>query len=168
MNVSCFRYFFPGFFIFCLGVSSIDAAAAVVSPIGLWKGADAVFEMFESDGVLCAKVVALSEPMTAEGKVKTDIHNPDPSKRNAPIVGLVFMSGLTKKGDGHWESGTVYDPKCGKSYSCLMELQEPDKIRVRGFIGSAVFGRTYVWTRVETAPKPKGQEKIARGLNAGN
>ena len=47
-----------------LAVSATHAA----SPIGLWKGEDATFEMFESDGKLSAKIVALSEPTTVEGK----------------------------------------------------------------------------------------------------
>jgi Uncharacterized protein conserved in bacteria (DUF2147) len=38
----------------------------------------------------------------------TDIYNPDPKKRRCPIIGLVFISGLTKKSDARWETGTVY------------------------------------------------------------
>jgi uncharacterized protein (DUF2147 family) len=117
------------------------------SPIGFWKGQDATFEMFESGGKLSARIVALSEPKTAEGKEKTDIYNPDPKKRNHPIIGLVFISGFTKKSDTRWENGTVYDPKSGKTYSCFMELQGPDKIKVRGYIGTALMGRNYIWTR---------------------
>ncbi len=103
--------------------------------------------MFESEGKLSARIVALNEPKTAEGKEKTDIYNPDPKKRSHPIVGLVFISGFTKKSDTRWEDGTVYDPKSGKTYSCLMDLQGPDKIKVRGYIGIALMGRNYIWTR---------------------
>jgi uncharacterized protein (DUF2147 family) len=117
------------------------------SPIGFWKGQDATFEMFESGGKLSARIVALSEPKTAEGKEKTDIYNPDPKKRNHPIIGLVFISGFTKKSDTRWENGTVYDPRSGKTYSCFMELQGPDKIKVRGYIGTALMGRNYIWNR---------------------
>ena len=117
------------------------------SPIGFWKGEDATFEMFESEGKLSARIVALSEPRTSEGKEKTDIYNPDPKKRNHPIIGLVFISGFTKTSDTRWENGTVYDPKSSRTYSCLMDLQGPDKIKVRGYIGIAVMGRNYIWTR---------------------
>ena len=117
------------------------------SPIGLWKGQDATFEMFESEGKLNARIVALSEPKTSEGKEKTDIYNPDPKKRSHPIIGLVFISGFTKKSDTRWENGTVYDPKSGRTYSCFMELQGPNKIKVRGYIGIALMGRNYFWTR---------------------
>jgi uncharacterized protein (DUF2147 family) len=130
-----------------LGATAVRATVAA-SPIGFWKGADATFEMFESEGKLSAKIVALRDPKTSEGKEKTDIHNPDPTKRKHPIIGLVFISGFAKTSDTRWENGMVYDPKTGKTYSCLMDLQGPDTIKVRGFVGIALFGRDYIWTRV--------------------
>jgi uncharacterized protein (DUF2147 family) len=117
------------------------------SPIGFWKGGDGTFEMFETEGKLSARIVALSEPKTAEGKEKTDIYNPDPSKRSYPIIGLVFISGFMKTSDTRWENGTVYDPKSGRTYSCIMDLQGPDKIKLRGFLGIALMGRNYFWAR---------------------
>ena len=67
--------------------------------------------MFESEGKLSARIVALSEPKTAEGKEKTDIYNPDPKKRNHPIIGLVFISGFTKKSDTRRENGDGLRPE---------------------------------------------------------
>jgi uncharacterized protein (DUF2147 family) len=122
-------------------------AADIASVLGFWKNEDATFEIFEDQGKLSARIVALREPRTAEGKEKTDIHNPDPSKRERPIVGLVFMSGFTKKSDSRWENGTVYDPKSGNTYASYLELDGPDKIKCRGFIGISLIGRTDVWTR---------------------
>ena len=128
------------------GATAVHATDSA-SPIGFWKGQDGTFEMFESEGKLSARIVALNEPKTAQGNEKTDIYNPDPKKRSHPIIGLVFISGFTKKSDTRWENGTVYDPKSGRTYSCFMELQGPDKIKVRGFIGIALMGRNYIWTR---------------------
>ena len=128
-------------------LATISSATGASSPIGLWKNEDATFEIFENDGKLGARVVALREPTTPEGKEKTDIHNPDPSKRDRPILGLVFMSGFVKRSDVRWENGTIYDPKSGNTYSCFMELDGPDKIKVRGFIGISLIGRTDIWTR---------------------
>jgi uncharacterized protein (DUF2147 family) len=129
-----------------LGAAAVHATDAA-SPIGLWKGEDATFEMCESEVKLSAKIVALSEPKTSEGKEKTDIHNPDPTKRNHPIIGLVFISGFVKKSGTRWEDGTIYDPKSGTTYSCSMDLQGPDQIKVRGFVGVVLLGRNYIWTR---------------------
>jgi len=124
-------------------------AAETALPIGLWKNEDATFEIFENDGKLSARIVALKEPKTAEGKEKTDIHNPDRSKRNRPIIGLVFMSGFNRKSDTRWENGAIYDPKSGNTYSCFMELDGPNRIEVHGYIGISLIGRTDVWTRAQ-------------------
>jgi uncharacterized protein (DUF2147 family) len=124
-------------------------AAETTSPTGLWKNEDGTFEIFENGGKLSARIVALREPKTPEGKEKTDIHNPDRSKRDRPIIGLVFMSGFSRKSDTRWDNGTIYDPKSGSTYSCFMEFDGPDRIKVRGFIGISLIGRTDVWTRAQ-------------------
>jgi uncharacterized protein (DUF2147 family) len=126
-----------------LAVTDSSSNAAV----GLWKNEDATFEIFENEGKLAAKIVALREPLAPDGKGKTDIHNPDSSKHGRPIVGIVFMRGFTAAGPGKWEHGTIYDPKSGNTYSCSMELDGSDKIKVRGFIGVSLIGRTDIWTR---------------------
>jgi uncharacterized protein (DUF2147 family) len=99
--------------LFCCRTTS--ARAENVSPLGFWENEDATFQIFESAGKLCAKIVALKVPKTPEGKEKTDIHNPDPARRGTPIIGLVFMSGFAKKSDTRWEGGTIYDPKSGNT-----------------------------------------------------
>jgi uncharacterized protein (DUF2147 family) len=126
----------------------LAVSSDAVSPVGIWKNDDATFEIFEDQGKLSGKIVALREPRTPEGKEKTDIHNPDAAKRERPIIGLVFLSGFTQKSQTRWENGTIYDPKSGNTYSCSMELDGPEKINMRGFIGISLIGRTDVWTRV--------------------
>lgn len=127
----------------------LSHAADAPSPVGLWKNEDGTFEIFESEGKLSGKIFSMPEPRTPEGKEKTDIHNPDPSKRERKIIGLVFMSGFTRKSDTRWENGTIYDPKSGNTYSCVMELKGPEKIKLRGFIGIPLIGRTEVWMRAQ-------------------
>jgi len=131
-----------------------SGAADTASPVGFWKNDDATFEIFENQGTLSGKVVALREPRTPEGKDKTDIRNPDPSKRDRLIIGLVFMSGFTRKSEIRWENGTIYDPKSGNTYSCTMELDGPEKLDLRGFIGISLIGRSQVWTRLRGDERP--------------
>jgi uncharacterized protein (DUF2147 family) len=133
-----------------LGVLSTVRAADITSPVGLWKNEDATFEIFEDQGKLSGKIVSMREPQTADGKEKTDIHNPDASKRGRPIIGLEFMSGFTKKTDSRWVDGKIYDPKTGNTYSSLLELDGADAIKVRGYIGISLIGRTAVWTRAHS------------------
>jgi uncharacterized protein (DUF2147 family) len=123
------------------------AAAEASSAIGLWQDADATFEIYDEQGTLSGKIVSLREERTAEGMTKTDIHNPDPSKRTRSIVGLIVMAGFVKKSDTHWENGTIYDPRNGSTYSCTLDLDGPNRIKVRGFVGISLLGRTETWTR---------------------
>jgi uncharacterized protein (DUF2147 family) len=134
-----------------LCVLSDVRAADIPSPVGLWKNEDATFEIFEDQGKLSGKIVSMREPQTADGKEKTDIHNPDASKRGRPIIGLEFMSGFTKKTNSRWEDGKIYDPKTGNTYSSLLELDGAGAIKVRGYIGISLIGRTAVWTRAQSA-----------------
>jgi uncharacterized protein (DUF2147 family) len=124
------------------------AATSDKSVIGRWKNQDATFEIYDAGGKLSAKIVSLREPKSPEGKDKTDIHNPDPSKRDRPVIGLVFMSGFVPAGPGKWDHGTIYDPKSGNTYSCNMELDNSDQLKVRGYVAISLIGRTDVWTRV--------------------
>jgi len=123
------------------------AAGESASATGLWQDADATFEIYDEHGTLSARIVSVKEETGPQGMTKRDIHNPDPSKRSRPIIGLVIMSGFVKKSDLHWENGTIYDPRNGSTYSCTLDLDGPDRIKVRGFIGISLLGRTEIWTR---------------------
>lgn len=93
------------------------------------------------------RVVWLREPLDEEtGKPKVDKNNPDPKRRNTPILGYLLMQGF-KFEDGEWTGGTIYDPENGKSYSCKIKLKDAKTLDVRGFIGISLIGRTDTWTR---------------------
>ena len=118
-------------------------------PVGLWKTEDAQIEIFEEDGKLSGKIAALNKEYTSDGVEKTDISNPDPAKRSRPLLGLVFMSGFTPEGSGRWDHGTVYDPKTGHTYASFLEYDGGDTVKLRGYIGISLIGRTAVWTKVK-------------------
>ena len=120
-----------------------------IVPVGLWKTEDAQIEIFEVDGKLNAKIAALDKQYTTDGIEKTDISNPDPAKRSRPLIGLIFMTGFTPQGPGHWEHGTIYDPKSGNTYASTLEYDGGDMLKVRGYIGISLIGRSVVWTKVK-------------------
>jgi uncharacterized protein (DUF2147 family) len=124
-------------------------AADSPSAVGLWKNEDASFEIYEENGKLNAKIVSLREPLAPDGEQKTDIRNPDAGKHSRPIIGLVFMTGFTPAGSGKWDNGTIYDPKSGKTYSCNIELEGINTLKVRGYIGISLIGRTEIWKRAD-------------------
>jgi uncharacterized protein (DUF2147 family) len=78
---------------------------------------------------------------------KKDEKNPDPKLRSRDILGLVILKGFSFGGDA-WENGTIYDPKSGKTYSCILRTKDNHKVLdIRGFVGSPLLGRTSSWTR---------------------
>lgn len=100
-----------------------------------------------NNGKVYGRIVWLKDPNGTDGKPKLDKENPDPAKRSQPIEGLVFIKAFVYDGDDEWEDGTIYDAESGKLYSCHMELENKDKLEVRGYIGISLLGRTEYFTR---------------------
>jgi uncharacterized protein (DUF2147 family) len=57
--------------------------------------------------------------------------------------------GFTHAGDNVWEGGSIYNPREGKTYKCKMTLENLDTLKVRGFIGISLIGKTNTWIRVK-------------------
>ena len=76
-----------------------------------------------------------------------DDRNPDPNLRTRRLDGLTIMKGFEYDGDGRWSGGTVYDPNSGKTYKCTITQVDADTLKIRGFIGISLFGRSETWTR---------------------
>jgi len=87
-------------------------------------------------------------PNDETGKPKTDKNNPDEKLRSRPEWGLELLKDFNYDGDNIYEDGTIYDPKNGKTYSCKMTL-EGTSLKIRGYIGISLFGRSEIWTRVK-------------------
>ena len=52
-----------------------------------------------------------------------------------------------KKDGNEWSGGTILDPRNGKVYKSYVELVKPNKLKVRGYIGLSLFGKTTYWER---------------------
>ena len=116
--------------------------------LGKWytEGGKAQVEIYKCGDVYCGKIIWLKEPKNENGTDKMDIHNPDPSKKRNPVIGLNIVHSFKYRGNNKWADGKIYDPDNGKTYSCKMKL-EGNELKVRGFIGISLLGRTTVWTR---------------------
>lgn len=57
---------------------------------------------------------------------------------------MVIINGLTKDGD-EWNDAKILDPKIGKEYKCYITLDGNNKLKVRGYIGFSLLGRTQYW-----------------------
>jgi uncharacterized protein (DUF2147 family) len=117
--------------------------------IGQWLNADsdAKMEIFKQNNKYYGKIVWLKNPFNEKGKPQTDENNPDHKFHNRPIMGLLILRDLVYHGGNVWINGKIYDPDSGNDYSCKMTLKNDNTLKLRGYIGVSLFGRTEVWTR---------------------
>jgi len=107
-----------------------------------------------AQGPLCGVVVALINPKNESGQVVapeavTDSHNPDPALRSRKMIGVALFWGFKATSNPNtFEDGKIYNGENGKTYSANVSLQADGKLRLRGFVGSPMFGETQLWTRV--------------------
>lgn len=123
--------------------------------LGVWmnEDKDANVEIYKDGDVYNGKIVWLKDPIREEtGKPKLDKENEDESLRSRPVMGLLLLKDFVFDGDDEWEDGEIYDPKNGKTYSCYMEFEDEDDmntLKIRGYIGISLLGRTTYWTKVK-------------------
>jgi uncharacterized protein (DUF2147 family) len=121
------------------------------SVIGKWKTIDdetgeakSVVEIYEKSGKIYGKVV---EILRADHK-KDLCTSCDGAEKNKPILGMVIINGLKKDG-AEYNGGTILDPTNGKKYKCYITLDSADKLKLRGYVGISIMGRTQYWTRAK-------------------
>lgn len=117
---------------------------------GLWYNAEKTskLQFYEVSGKMYGKIVWLKEP-NENGKPKVDANNPDSKLKASPLLGLVFMKNFKKQSATKWEDGTIYDPRNGKTYSCIITQANANLLDVRGYVGISLLGKTSKFTRAE-------------------
>lgn len=70
------------------------------------------------------------------------------AEKNKPILGLTIIKEM-QCANGICHSGTITDPRNGKVYHATMRLVDRGYLlKVRGYIGISLFGKTVVWRRL--------------------
>ena len=99
-------------------------------------------EIYEKGGKYYGKILWRNE-------VRKDTENPDPTLRNRSVIGIVFLKDFVYK-DGEWKKGKVYSIDNGNTYSGKLWLEDGGKtLKMRGYLGISLLGRTATLTRVE-------------------
>jgi len=124
------------------------------TPLGRWRTVDdltgkinSIVTIWEEDGKLYGRIERLINP---------DPNDPDPhclrcsgDLKGQRLLGLRILWGLSKVSD-QWTGGEILDPDNGKIYRCSLTVKDGGKkLRVRGFIGFSLLGRTQYWLRDE-------------------
>ena len=98
--------------------------------------------IFKENGKLYGKITKLLLP---EDQGKKCI-NCKGKNKDQSIVGMLIINDL-QLDDYSWEDGTILDPKSGKVYDCNIEFEDSNTLKVRGYIGFSLLGRTQIWKR---------------------
>jgi uncharacterized protein (DUF2147 family) len=117
--------------------------------LGIWltQGKDpAKIQIFKTGDHYFGKIVWLQFPLR-DGKPKTDQHNPDKDKQSRPVIGLEILHQFKFDGTDEWKDGEVYDPESGKTYSCTISFKDKNTLKVRGYVGISLLGRTENWIK---------------------
>ncbi len=107
-----------------------------------------------ASGPLCGFVVGLKDPKGPDGKSvppeeATDFRNGDPKLRERKVIGMPLIWGFKKTADANaFEGGQIYNGEDGKIYSANIDLEADGRLKLRGYVGSPMFGQTQYWTRV--------------------
>jgi uncharacterized protein (DUF2147 family) len=135
------------FFMLLVATGSIFAQAAGDKILGTWlnEEKDGKIEIYKSGSKYFGKLVWGKNMYEPDGSSRTDIKNPDPKLRTRKLQDLVLLTNFTFD-DGEWEGGKIYDPKSGKTYSCVMRFKG-SVLQIKGYIGITLIGRTTVWTK---------------------
>lgn len=122
-----------------------DEASAADGILGVWATEDneAHVEIYERDGEYHGKFVWFQNEPRDGGP---DEENPDPDLRDRRLLGTDFILGFRVDGK-KWKGGRIYNPEDGKSYAADLEL-EGEVLKLRGWLGVRLLGRTVEWTRV--------------------
>jgi len=133
--------------IFCVAACSYGVAKSLVPEadklVGVWVTAgDDEIEIYREGEKYFGKPV--SHPDDEE---RLDIHNPDKSLRDRCLGDVEILEDFEYMGKDRWKKGKVYDPDNGQTYQCTISMKSDDEIKIRGFVGISLFGRTETWRR---------------------
>ena len=106
----------------------------------------AVMQLTESGGKVTGKILKVLDKEKADA-LCTKCPG---SLKNKPVEGLQILSGFKVDGNNQWSDGKLVDPESGKTYSGKLTLSDNGQsLKLRGFVGTPVFGRSQTWQRIK-------------------
>ena len=113
----------------------------------------------DCDGLLCGRIYWLKKPLSA-GQPKRDQHNPDAALRDRPLCGLRILTGFRRVKETTWSAGHIYNPNDGRTFSSTINLEHDGSLRIRGYVGLSLFGKTVEWVRPQETVERCGASSL--------
>ncbi len=122
------------------------------SLVGKWKTVDdvtgetkGVVEFYMNGDKIYGKVVEILHP---DPKKQTEIcSNCKDERKDQQILGMVILKNFMHADSDYYRGGKVLDPENGKEYQCYIKMLDTNKLKLRGFVGIPLLGRTQYWYR---------------------
>jgi uncharacterized protein (DUF2147 family) len=134
------------------------ATAADVYGVWLTESKSAHVEVYKcpdaTRGPVCGRIVRLLDPKGADGRpVKpeeaVDHRNPDANLRTRKVLQMVFLYDFKATSTANsFEEGAIYSAEDGKTYKANLSLQADGTLRLRGYVGAPILGKTQIWTPI--------------------
>lgn len=135
---------------FLAGFRPADAQIIVADRIiGEWinEDKDTRIEIYKNGDEYFGKLVWAEDLFEADGKTsRKDLRNTDEKLRSRNLHNVNLLHNFIFDED-LWDDGKMYDPKSGKTYSCLIRLRK-EQMEVRSYVGIPLLGRSTYWDRV--------------------
>lgn len=135
---------------FSASAQDADRILGVYKVVGETTGELSHVRIYRNGDKYYGRIIWLEHPNNADGTKRLDTMNPNPELRTLPADEILILDGLhydAKK--EQWTGGTIYNPVDGKVYDVMAEFENDKVLRVRGYVGSLMFGKTYLWDRLE-------------------
>lgn len=138
-------------FLTLLGGMSYGQSAKAITGTWLTEDGKSKVEVYKEGDAYYGKVIWLRDNLVPEAKGPLrDVNNPDPEKRDRKLLGMDIIKGLHwNPSEEEWVDGEAYDPESGNSYDVYAWMENKNLLKIRGYIGFSLLGRTTEWKRVD-------------------
>lgn len=122
---------------------SASAQTDANAPLGVWlnMSKEGYIQVYEDGGKYYGQIVGA--PLDSKRR----------NEDGKSLLGTLILDGFVFDGDELWKDGTVYDPDNDNTYSSKMWMPDANTLKIRGYLGLSLLGRTVVWSRT-TADAP--------------
>jgi uncharacterized protein (DUF2147 family) len=120
-------------------IGAVAREMPTAAPLGRWATADGsgVIQIGWCGATLCGRIIGIARPPGEP--VPTDY-------QGRSQCGLIIITDQSPTQDGTW-LGHVTDPRNGKRYQAELWVDDSGHLKLRGFVGIPLLGKTVTWNR---------------------